>query len=92
METVETITTRALHYLGIKSRLQLRWNEKWRGVVIAHDLTKVEYLEEKQRETQLKKVAEERNEKLTESGKILYHWKVIGGRGRRRVVLMPIRM
>ena len=83
--------------IGMKNTIlslasQLRWNEKWRGVVITHDLTKVEYLEEKQRETQLKKVAEERNEKLTESEKILSHWKVIGGRGRRRVVLMPIRM
>ena len=28
---------------------------------ITHDLTKVEYVEDKQRETQLKKVAEERN-------------------------------
>ena len=69
---------------------QLRWIQEWKGVVITHDLTKVEYLEEKQREIQLKKVAEERNEKLTELEKKLSHWKVIGGRGRRRVVLMSI--
>ena len=71
---------------------QLRWNEKWRGVVVTHDLTKIEYLEEKQRESQLKQAAEERNKKLTESEKKLSYWKVIGGRGRRHVALIPIRL
>ena len=66
--------------------------KKWRGVVITHDLTKNEYLEEKQRETQLKKAAEEKNERLTESEKKLSKWKVIGGRGRRHIALLPIRM
>ena len=82
---------------GIKNGIlslasQLRWNEKWRGVVITHDLTKNEYLEEKQRETQLKKAAEEKNERLTESEKKLSKWKVIGGRGRRHIALLPIRI
>ena len=42
---------------------QLRWMKGQEGVRggITHDLTKVEYVEDKQRETQLKKVAEERN-------------------------------
>ena len=79
--------------IGMKNAIlsrasQLRWHEKWRGVVITHDLTKIEYLEEKQREFQLKKSAEERNQKLTESEKKLSLWKVIGGRGRRHVALI----
>ena len=74
--------------IGMKNAIlsrasHLRWHEKWRGVVITHDLTKIEYLEEKQREHQLKKYAEEKNQKLTDSEKKLSHWKVIGGRGRR---------
>ena len=82
---------------GIKNGIlslanQLKWNQKWKGVVITHDLTKNEYLEEKQRETQLKKDAEERNDRLTESEKKSSQWKVIGGRGRRHIALLPIRM
>ena len=49
-------------------------------------------LEEKQRETQLKKDAEERNDRLTESEKKSTQWKAIGGRGRRHIALLPIRM
>ena len=60
--------------------------------MITHDLTKIEYLEEKQREFQLKKSAEERNQKLTESEKKLSLWKVIGGRGRRHIALIQISM
>ena len=82
---------------GIKNGIlslahQLKWNEKWKGVVITHDLTKNEYLEEKQRESLLKKDAEERNDRLTESEKKSSQWKVIGGRGRRHVALLPLRM
>ena len=82
---------------GIKNGIlslanQLKWHQKWKGVVITHDLTKNEYLEEKQRETQLKKDAEEKNDQLTESEKKSLQWKVIGGRGRRHIALLPIRM
>ena len=81
--------------IGMKNAIlscasQLRWHEKWRGVVITHNLTvtKIKYLEEKQRECQLKKSSEERDQKLTESEKKLSLWKVIGGRGRRHVALI----
>ena len=52
--------------------------------MITNDLTKIEYLEHKQRECQLKKAAEERNQKLMESTKKLSLWKVIGGHGRSK--------
>ena len=64
----------------------LKNNKNWQGVSITHDLTKRQCQAEKVREMDLRKEAEERNSHLSneKSGKV---WKVVGGRGTRRVVL-----
>ena len=67
----------------------LKGNTKWKNVVIAQDLTKREYLEEKACETSLRKEAEEKNLKLAELEKGVKIWKVVGGRGRCRLALVP---
>ena len=67
----------------------LKGNTKWKNVVIAQDLTKREYLEEKARETSLRKEAEEKNVKLAELEKGVRIWKVVGGHERRHLALVP---
>ena len=49
----------------LKAR-NLKGNTKWKGVVITHDLTKMECQEEKAREMQLRRDAEEKNMKLSD--------------------------
>ena len=56
-------------------------------MVITHDLTKMECYEEKSREIQLRQEVEKRNDKLSVTEKQMRFWKVVGGRGERRVAL-----
>ena len=65
----------------------LKGNVKWHGVGITHDLTKIEYAEEKFRESHLRLEAEERNNRLSSDEKMLKFWKVVGGRGKRHLTL-----
>ena len=64
----------------------LKNNRKWEGVAITHDLTKFQCQEEKAREVELKRMAEEKNQSLLEKDKAR-RWKVVGGRGNRRLML-----
>ena len=73
----------------LKAR-NLKGNTKWQGVVITHDLTKMECQEERARELQLRRDADEKNMKLSVVEKQSKTWKVIGGRGERRVALLPM--
>ena len=65
----------------------LKGNMKWHGVGITHDLTKIEYAEEKFRECHLRLEAENRNNWLSSDEKKLKFWKVVGGRGKRHLTL-----
>ena len=73
----------------LKAR-NLKGNTKWQGVVITHDLTKMECQEERAHELQLRHDTEEKNMKLSVIEKQSKIWKVIGGRGERRVALLPM--
>jgi hypothetical protein len=57
---------------------------QWKNVFLAEDLTRNQYLLEKHRETMLKEEAAIRNSGLGPNQG--YFWKVIGGRGDRRIV------
>ena len=65
----------------------LKNNQNWQGVSITHDLTKQQYQAEKVKEMELKKEAEEKNCQLPADEKFARVWRVVGGRGTRRVVL-----
>ena len=65
----------------------LKGNTKWSGVVITHDLTKMECHEEKAREIQLRQEVDERNKKLSITERQMRFWKVVGGRGEWHIVL-----
>ena len=64
----------------------LKNKRKWQGVSITHDLTKLQCQEEKAREVELRSIAEERNRSLP-GGEKSKEWKVVGGRGTRRLML-----
>ena len=61
----------------------LKGNEKWKGVSITHDLTKMQCAEEKTNELLLRQEAVKRNEGLSPEEKLTKIWKVVGGRGSR---------
>lgn len=63
----------------------LRGMESWTGVTIAHDLTKMEYQEERIQESNLRKKVEEINQNLSVEEKKQKIWKIVGGRGCRRI-------
>ena len=65
----------------------LKNNQNFQGVSITHDLTKRQCQAEKVREMDLRREAEEKNCHLSENEKSDKVWKVVGGRGTRRVVL-----
>ena len=65
----------------------LKNNQNWEGVSITHDLTKQQCLAERVKEMELRKEAEEKNCRLLEDEKLAKVWRVVGGRGTRRVVL-----
>ena len=62
-----------------------RGMESWTGVTIAHDLTKMEYQEERIQESNLRKKIEELNQNLSVEEKRQKIWKIVGGRGCRRI-------
>ena len=68
----------------------LKYNEKWKGVSITHDLTKLQCQREKVKEVELKKMAEEKNSQLSEIQRSKKIWKVVGGRGTRGLALKEI--
>ena len=65
----------------------LKNNQNWEGVSITHDLTKQQCLVERVKEMELRKEAEDKNGCLLEDEKLAKVWRVVGGRGTRRVVL-----
>ena len=65
----------------------LKGKNKWLGVGITHDLTKLQCLEEKQHELHLRLDAERRNIIHSES-EYGQCWRVVGRRGARRVMLV----
>ena len=68
----------------------LKGNEKWKGVSITHDLTKMQCAEEKTNELLLRQEAVKRNECLSAEEKLRKIWKVVGGRGSRAVAFRPL--
>ena len=68
----------------------LKGNASWNGVVITHDLTKMQCLEDKNFELQLRHEAEKKNSMLTETERLIKVWKIVGGRGRRHLALVPV--
>ena len=76
----------------IKSKIMflaknLKNNVKWKGVSITHDLTKLQCQEEKLREIELRRRANEKNCHSLDKGMI---WKVVGGRGARHLALRSV--
>ena len=57
----------------------LKGNASWNGVVITHDLTKMQCLEDKNFELQLQHEAEKKNSMLTETERLIKVWKIVGG-------------
>ena len=72
-------------YEILKNAKKLKGMASWMGVSITHDLTKNEYFEEKVREQNLRHYAEKMNQNLSIVDKQSKIWKVVGGRGDRRV-------
>ena len=68
----------------------LKGNEKWKGVSITHDLTKMQCAEEKTNELLLRQEAVKRNECLSTEEKLRKIWKVVGGRGSRALAFRPL--
>ena len=68
----------------------LKGNDKWKGVVLTHDLTKMQYAEEKAREMHLRNDADKKNLQLSNEDKLTKLWKVVGGRGSRHVAVKPL--
>ena len=67
------------------------FNAKWKGISIAHDLTKMQCQQAKAAEMQLRKTAHEKNALLTDAEQSEKFWKVVGGRGNRQLVLVHIK-
>ena len=70
---------------------KLKGMEKWNGVVITHDMTKLECQVEKAWEIKLRHDAEHLNNSLTADEKSVKFFKVIGGRRERRIACFPIK-
>ena len=68
----------------------LKGNDKWKGVSITHDLTKMQCAKDKTNELLLCQEAVKRNECLSPEEKLTKIWKVVGGRGSRALVLRPL--
>ena len=67
----------------------LKGNPRWKGVAITHDLTKLQCLEEKNHELKLRHEAEINNAMFSEVEKQIKVWKVVRGRGRWHLALVP---
>ena len=74
-------------YHALQQAKNIKGNMKWHGIGITHDLTKIEYAEEKFWESHLRLEAEKRNNQLSSDEKMLKFWKVVGGRGKRHLAL-----
>ena len=68
----------------------LKNNEKWKGISIAHDLTKMQCQQAKAMEMQLRKTAHDKNVFLTKSERSKKVWKIVGGQGNRHLMLADI--
>lgn len=68
----------------------LKYNKKWIGVSITHDLTKLQCQNEEVKEMELRMMAEEKNSHLSVLEKSKKIWKVVGGRGTRGLALIDI--
>ena len=68
----------------------LKNKDKWKGVSITHDLTKLQCQKERMKEVELKKMAEEKNNHLSVIEKSQKIWKVVGGRGTRCLALRDV--
>ena len=66
----------------------LKGMESWIGVTIAHDLTKMEYQEERIQESVLQEKVKEINQNLSVEEKRQKIWKIVGGRGCRRIACL----
>ena len=69
----------------------LKNNAKWKGISIAHDLTKMQCQQAKAAEMQLRKTAHEKNALLTDAERSEKVWKIVGGRGNRHLVLAHVK-
>ena len=70
---------------------KLKGMEKWNGVVVTHDMTKLECQVEKAWEMKLQQDAEHLNSSLTPVERSVKFFKVIGGRRERRIACFPIK-
>ncbi|MEC7659153.1 MAG: hypothetical protein VYB41_03615 [Bacteroidota bacterium] len=70
---------------------KLKGMEKWNGVVVTHDMTKLECQVEKAWEMKLRQDAEHLNSSLTPVERSVKFFKVIGGRRERRIACFPIK-
>ena len=75
-------------YQILSNAKKLKGSIKWQKVVITHDLTNMECQEERQWEIELQHQAIEKNKGLSSHEKKSKSWKVIGGRGGRRIALI----
>ena len=66
----------------------LKGMESWIGVTIAHDLTKMEYQEERIQESVLQEKVKEMNQNLSVEEKRQKIWKIVGGRGCCRIACL----
>jgi hypothetical protein len=64
---------------------QLKNQQKWKGMFVAEDLTNNQYALEKICETSLKEEAASRNLQSIKQG---LKWRVVGGRGSRRIIIV----
>ena len=69
----------------LRNARKLKGMAQWTGVIITHDLTKLECQEEKFHEIKLRQYAEEMNQSMSTEEKMSKIWKVVGGRGERRI-------
>ena len=69
---------------------RLKGSCKWPSLVITHDLTKIQCLEEKNHELKLRRDAEMMSASLTSTQRQTKQWRVVGARGKRRLALLPI--
>ena len=71
---------------SVKNNLRkLKGKIRWDGVLIVPDLTKMQCAEEKIKIKQLLEEQKRKNEESTENGT----WKIVGNRGKRRLVFKP---
>ena len=70
---------------------KLKGMEKWTGMVVTHDMTKLECQMEKAWEIKLRQDAEFMNSSLSAVERSVKFFKVVGGRRERRIACFPIK-